>query len=451
MSEINRRSLLIGIGATATTAATATAIAPSAFAYMDYDSSALSWARGRGVINSTGTSYLNRFVSRGEFVYMLVKASGADVSKNWWVPFNDVPVGHPYRQHIAWAYSNGYVNGYKNNNFGVNNIITRAEACTVIYRAVGRPSRSSLPKFIDIPFGSTYYDSVQWVTDKTSLSCYDDGKFRPRNGLYRRDLANVFYNVYYSRWIGEGQRWIPTSYDRPFTAAGLTSTYHIYADNINKNLPVGVLYFFEGDYNAYTYKYSRIGNPNGYLKQLAAEAAKKNMILVAPRSPNRAGGGGNTWWDSPYRSSDAETTRNGAWFRELARFLTRSFKLDTNNVWLMGYSGGAEFIGFQLAVGGHDGWLTKGGAIPVGGGTHHSWLNYTLTNQQKSNFKLVYTVGALDGYGATAPSNWSALNAATRAEAFYRSKGYRTNLHVIPNQNHGGYNFISAFNRAYNL
>lgn len=245
------------------------------------------------MISSTSSTYLNNYVKKGEFLYMLAEAIDADYSQNWWAPFNDVPSNHPYRQIVAWALRKGIITNSAGTSIGVDSNLTRGEMAMLIWRAFGSPRYSAMSKFLDVPSTHPYYKGLQWVGDNSDLIAESDGKFYPTWGIYRNQVNHILYQLVVARNSGYGERWIPTSYNRSYTdARGVTSTYHIYANNINKNKPVGVLYYFEGDYKTRSYPYSRIGQPDEYLKNvLAVEAAKKNMILVAPRSPHR-----NDWW-----------------------------------------------------------------------------------------------------------------------------------------------------------
>ena len=446
MSTLNRRSLLTGVGAFAGAGLIATAASPSALAYTDLQPEAVTWAVKQGMITRTNSTYLNSYVSIGEFIYMLAKGTSADVSKNWYAPYTDVPLDSNYRQYIAWARANGIITTPDKTALGMKNNITRGLAATYLHNSYGSPKHSNLSKFSDVSSRHAHYAGIQWTTDNAGLYGYDDRKFNPQWGVTVIQAINVIYDLFVEKYKGYGQRWIPTDYNRSFTDSyGTTSTYHIYADGINKSLPVGVLYYFEGDYKTRHYAYSNIGNPTAYLKKvLAPEAAKKNMILVAPRSPHRNDGGGNTWW--------VGIERNGNWFRALARHLTSTFKLDTDNVWMLGYSGGAEFISMNASMKDHKGWLTRGGGVPVGGGTPATWGPApSMSVSMKSNYKLVFSTGGNDSFGAAGEKGWSALNSAKDGYNYYKSHGYRTNYYVIPNQNHYGYDFAGIFNRAYSL
>lgn len=440
MSNINRRSLLAGVGAATALAGLGTiAGAPAAQAYTDLSSSALSWGVKKGIITSTSSTYLNAYVSTGEFLFMLTKSAGINTSNNWYAPYKDVSLNHKYRQPIAWARANKITTVPDNGYFGPDNNITRGVAAMFILRQQRNPRHSTMSKFIDVPASNAHYSGIQWLTDHAGIYGYNDRKFNPHWGMTRKQVVNVMYDLFYENLVGAGNRWIPTGNYRPYTDEnGVSSQYHIFADNIDKSKPVGVLYYLEGD------SISKLGSPNGYLKTvLAPQAAAKNMILVAPISPNRNGGAGHTW--------RLTYDRNAAWFRSLARHLTRTFKLDVNNVWTLGFSGGAEFTTLRLAREDHVGWFNRGGAVIVGGGTPviSGAPSISMSVPMKSNYKMVFFTGDADGPYASGSGSWSALSASARGYDYFKSNGYRTSRYIVPNQNHYNYDFAGLFNRAY--
>ena len=66
------------------------------------------------------------------------------------------------------------------------------------------------------------------------------------------------------------------------------SEYHVYAQAIDWEQPVGVVYYFSGDY--FRKSESEFHHPRGEtLGTLAEEAAARNMLLVVPKSPAERG------------------------------------------------------------------------------------------------------------------------------------------------------------------
>lgn len=221
-----------------------------------------------------------------------------------------------------------------------------------------------------------------------------------------------------------------TTYFKPFSAHGMQSSYHIYTDGIDRFKPVGVVFYFGGDY----WKTSEtwVHNPGGsQLKAMAAQARKKNMILVVPISPDKnASGDGITWWEN--------IDKNGQYFRALKDSLIKNYGLDTTRVWLAGYSGGAEFITYEVLAD-QQNWIRGGGATIIGGGGANGVQ--TAPNAAVRKMPLTWHAGSKDVVGDTNPPEWSAKAAAAQGQKVYKNAGFgRAALHTLQGVDHYGYN-----------
>jgi poly(3-hydroxybutyrate) depolymerase len=211
---------------------------------------------------------------------------------------------------------------------------------------------------------------------------------------------------------------------------GATGKYHVYADGIDTSKPVGVLFVFHGDYSRPEQSY--VHYPNGsVMKKMAAEAARKNMITVPVITPDTKGG--ITWWE--------DKDRNGDYFRSLAGRLISTYKLDSSRIWFHGYSGGAEFITFEVLAD-RQGWIKGGGATIVGGGGYRGMQSAPSAAVKK--MKLHWISGSRDGVGGTTLKGWSALDTARRAEKNYKGLGFTgTKMTVLPGITHYTYDMPS--------
>lgn len=210
---------------------------------------------------------------------------------------------------------------------------------------------------------------------------------------------------------------------------GLSSQYHVYANGIDWTKPVGVVFYFDGDY--WQNKESLIHQPNqGSLDAMGRIANARNMIFVPVISPDKnAAGDGITWWED----QDA----NGDFFRSFAQKFIADSGVDPSQVWTMGYSGGAEFITYELNADRQGTWRSGGGSIMVGGGS-----NEGMQTQAPQNIKsqpMYWWVGDKDVAGATNPPTWSALAAVETGYNRYTQEGFNTRIKHIPNLRHHDY------------
>ena len=143
-----------------------------------------------------------------------------------------------------------------------------------------------------------------------------------------------------------------------------------------------------------------------------------------------------TWW--------VRARRNGRVFRALAADLAERYGYDRTRIWLAGYSGGAEFITYELLSHSND-WLLGGGASMIGGGGSDGIpQRFRGPSRSLNGMLLSWHVGDRDGKApASAGQFWSAQRAAHEGEEFYRGRQARTMLRILPKQGHRGYPLTS--------
>lgn len=228
---------------------------------------------------------------------------------------------------------------------------------------------------------------------------------------------------------------------RGYTASsGASSQYHVYANNIDWSKPVGVVFYLDGDY--WYNSQSKVHNPNNSdLVGMANVANQRNLLFVPVISPDKnAGGDGITWWEN----QDA----NGRWFREYANWFINAVGANRNNVWTIGYSGGAEFETFELGADNQTSWRDNGGSIMVGGGGTSGMQ--TTPNSSAKAMSFQWWEGTNDVAGITNPPTWSAYNAGLQGYDNYRANGYwNTSFNKVWGANHYQYNFPSILTQAF--
>lgn len=221
---------------------------------------------------------------------------------------------------------------------------------------------------------------------------------------------------------------------------GIASRYHLYADGIDWNRDVGVLYYFDGDYYSQDPQYSQIMQPRGaMLTSVAKDANSKNLVLVAVRTPSaRTARNGWTWWENG--------TSNARWVNEFATAMQATAGFNPNHTWLAGYSGGAELISFDLLTKNRTGWLAGGGAIMIAGGGSDE---KTRPSTAHRSLPMYWYAGSRDVAGQTNPPTWSALTAARDGSKTYQKAGYRNaKLSVLQGVGHHGYDLAGLINQT---
>ncbi|MGJ9372597.1 hypothetical protein [Nesterenkonia sp. CF4.4] len=194
--------------------------------------------------------------------------------------------------------------------------------------------------------------------------------------------------------------------DREFTSGATTSQYHLFTRGVDFDQPVGVVVRLHGDG---TNEYE---NPDGLLNCLAAVAASHNMVLVAPLTPDVEGE--ITWWE--------DISTNLPWLIDLLdQRVLEPYAPDPDNVWWMGYSGGAEMITYGVIP--RNPQYVTGGALMIGGGGAPEALVEEPTSEQRESLDLLWVTGTLDdGTDPWAP--FDAVTATREGSSWYRQQGF---------------------------
>lgn len=215
--------------------------------------------------------------------------------------------------------------------------------------------------------------------------------------------------------------------NQSFTASnGLSSQYHVFAAGVPTNRAVGLVMQFHGD-GAYEFKNPNsswsLGGPSG----IVAQAKARGMLTIAALSPDKVGS--VTWWE--------QGSANADYVRDLIRAAAFSkYDIDTNNIWLVGYSGGAQFI-TQFYLPKYSSMVHGGGSIVFGGGGVPRVAVTPFSAGLTSGFRMHWYTG-LDDNGA---NGYNALSDARAGSAYYKGMGFPATLESPAGINHDNINF----------
>jgi hypothetical protein len=104
-------------------------------------------------------------------------------------PFDDLSGGEWYYGNVAYAYTNGLMNGAGNNLFNPSGTTTRSMAVTILWRLEGSPA-SAAHSFTDVAAGMWYADAVGWASANGIAEGYG-GKFNPEATVTREQMAAI--------------------------------------------------------------------------------------------------------------------------------------------------------------------------------------------------------------------------------------------------------------------
>lgn len=115
-------------------------------------------------------------------------------------PFTDVRISDSNWMfpHIDYCNRNKIMTGKGaegTTTFAPNDMVTRAEFATILYRMAGSPYVYSSDKriFPDVPDGKFYTDAVAWAYKNGIVQGYPDGTFMPNKQVARQEMAKMLY------------------------------------------------------------------------------------------------------------------------------------------------------------------------------------------------------------------------------------------------------------------
>ncbi|SDJ90242.1 S-layer homology domain-containing protein [Natronincola ferrireducens] len=141
----------------------------------------------RGYTN--GSFKPNDDITRAEFVTIIVKAFGLEKKED--KLFDDTQ-NHWAKEYIATAQGHGIINGYNDRIFGTNDKINREQMTTILVKARDLEMVSGGRTFSDAEEISEWAAAmVETAVAHHIISGYTDGSFKPKNNTTRAEAATI--------------------------------------------------------------------------------------------------------------------------------------------------------------------------------------------------------------------------------------------------------------------
>lgn len=113
-------------------------------------------------------------------------------------PFKDVSAKAYYYDAVVWAVENGITKGQTKTEFCPAEDCTRAQVVTFLWRAAGCPEPSgSVTTFSDVSnvAHKNFYKAILWAKETGITNGYQDGTFRPDDGVTRAEFVTMQYRA----------------------------------------------------------------------------------------------------------------------------------------------------------------------------------------------------------------------------------------------------------------
>ena len=137
-------------------------------------------------------------LQRQDFVLILARIAGADVSGYTSCKLTDIDINAYYGKAVAWAVDQGIISGYQNGKFGVGDKITREQVATILYRYMGTPDvdTSVLNKFADKGSISAFaVNAMAWANMFDIISGKNPTTLAPTATASRAEIASIIMRM----------------------------------------------------------------------------------------------------------------------------------------------------------------------------------------------------------------------------------------------------------------
>jgi len=125
---------------------------------------------------------------------IVVLAEGWSIDTSGGPHFSDVPQSNPFYGYIETAYHHEVISGYADGTFRWGNDVTRAQLSKIVVVAQQWPiDTTGGPHFSDVPQTDPFYGYIETAYNRSIISGYSDGTFRPGNNATRGQISKIVY------------------------------------------------------------------------------------------------------------------------------------------------------------------------------------------------------------------------------------------------------------------
>lgn len=160
----------------------------------DYYYDAVLWAVENGVTNGTSATTFSpdADVTRAQMVTFLWRAAGSPEPQSSVNPFTDVSSSAYYYDAVLWAVENGITNGTSATTFGPESAVSRAQAVTFLWRSASSPVVSG-GSFADVADDAYYAQAVAWAVANGITNGTGGNSFSPDQIVSRAQAVTFLY------------------------------------------------------------------------------------------------------------------------------------------------------------------------------------------------------------------------------------------------------------------
>ena len=156
---------------------------------------AVLWAVAENVTNGKEETHFmpNDICTRSEVVTFLWRAAGCPAPKSEENPFVDISENRFYYEAVLWAAEAGITKGVDQTHFAPDQTVSRGEFVTFLWRYQGEPAVSGSNPFADVASNRFYSEAVLWAYQNGVTNGVDETHFAPTNACTRGQVVTFLY------------------------------------------------------------------------------------------------------------------------------------------------------------------------------------------------------------------------------------------------------------------
>lgn len=160
-----------------------------------YYAYAVDWAIDNAVTEGTGryTFSPDEVCTRAQMVTFLWRAVGCPMANDGYNAFNDVSRTSYYYDAVMWAVEAGITNGTSDNIFSPNDPVSRGQVVTFLYRLNGKMETVKESRFDDVAADAYYCDAVEWAAKAGITYGTGEDTFSPEASCTRAQIVAFLY------------------------------------------------------------------------------------------------------------------------------------------------------------------------------------------------------------------------------------------------------------------
>ena len=157
-----------------------------------YYADSVVWAVEQGITKGTDQTHFSpdEICSRGQAVTLLWRQAGSPEPADY-MPFGDVDPAGAYAKAIQWAVEHKITLGTGPDTFEPDAPCTRGQFATFLWRSAGHPAGEGKPPFYDIIGTEYFYEAVRWAYQQGIVAGTDAHHFHPLDPCTRAQAVTM--------------------------------------------------------------------------------------------------------------------------------------------------------------------------------------------------------------------------------------------------------------------